>query len=84
MPANNLVERLLRPLARTFAAHYIDPGTGSMIAATLAAGLAGIGVAIKMSWGRIAGVFSPKTRARNRELAAARAAKQADAGPVDD
>jgi hypothetical protein len=42
---------------------YLDPGTGSMIAAALAGGAAGFGVLFKMYWHRFAGVFSKKHRA---------------------
>jgi len=42
---------------------YLDPGTGSMIAAALAGGVAGLGVFFKMYWHRFAGVFSRKHRA---------------------
>lgn len=46
---------------------YLDPGTGSMIAAALASGLAGFGVLVKMYGHRIAGVFSKKHRAQANE-----------------
>ncbi len=42
---------------------YLDPGTGSMIAAALAGGAAGLGVFFKMYWHRFAGLFSKKHRA---------------------
>jgi hypothetical protein len=42
---------------------YLDPGTGSMVAAALAGGAAGLGVLVKMYWHRFAGVFSKKHRA---------------------
>jgi hypothetical protein len=41
---------------------YLDPGTGSMIAAALAGGVAGLGVFFKMYWHRFAGIFSKKHR----------------------
>jgi hypothetical protein len=41
---------------------YLDPGTGSMIAAALAGGVAGLGVFFKMYWHRFLGVFSKKHR----------------------
>lgn len=49
---------------------YLDPGTGSMIAAAFAGGMAGFSVIVKMYGHRIAGVFSKKHRA---EAQAARA-----------
>lgn len=49
---------------------YLDPGTGSMIAAAFAGGMAGFGVLVRMYGHRIAGVFSKKHRA---EAQAARA-----------
>lgn len=42
---------------------YLDPGTGTMIAAALAGGVSGFGVLLKMYGHRIAGVFSKKHRA---------------------
>lgn len=42
---------------------YLDPGTGSMIAAAFAGGMAGFGVLLRMYGHRIAGVFSKKHRA---------------------
>jgi hypothetical protein len=43
---------------------YLDPGTGSMIAAAFAGGAAGFSVLIKMYWHRFAGLFSKKHRAQ--------------------
>lgn len=63
------------PLSRVFA--YLDPGTGSQIAMIFAAGFAGVLVVIKLYWSRILGIFSPKARARAKELAATRAANKA-------
>lgn len=42
---------------------YLDPGTGSMIAAALAGGVAGVSVFCKMYLHRFLGVFSKKHRA---------------------
>jgi hypothetical protein len=42
---------------------YLDPGTGSMIAAALAGGAAGFVVLMKLYWHRVLGVFSKKHRA---------------------
>jgi hypothetical protein len=42
---------------------YLDPGTGSMIAAALAGGAAGFVVLMKLYWHRLLGVFSKKHRA---------------------
>jgi hypothetical protein len=36
---------------------YLDPGSGSIIVATAAAGLAGVGVAAKNLWSKQAGRF---------------------------
>jgi hypothetical protein len=41
---------------------YLDAGTGSMIAAAFAGGVAGIGVLLKMYSNRILGLFSTKRR----------------------
>jgi hypothetical protein len=43
---------------------YLDPGTGSMIAAAFAGGLAGMFVFFKLYWHRFLGVFSKKHRAK--------------------
>ena len=49
---------------------YLDAGTGSMLAAALAGGVAGIGVLMRMYGNRVLGVVSRKRRAK---AAAARA-----------
>jgi len=36
---------------------YLDPGTGSMALQLLVGGLLGAGIAIKIFWGRIVGLF---------------------------
>jgi hypothetical protein len=41
---------------------YLDPGSGSMIASAIAAGLAGILVVFKMGARRVAGLFMPSRR----------------------
>jgi hypothetical protein len=41
---------------------YLDAGTGSMIAAALAGGAAGIGVLLRMYGNRFLGVFSTSRR----------------------
>jgi hypothetical protein len=43
---------------------YLDPGTGSMILAAFAGGLAGFVVLMRMYWHRVLGVFSKKHRAQ--------------------
>ena len=43
---------------------YLDPGTGSMIAAAFAGGAAGFGVLMRMYGHRLLGVFSKKHRMR--------------------
>ena len=49
---------------------YLDPGTGSMIAAAFAGGAAGFGVLMRVYGHRIAGVFSKKHRAQAEEARA--------------
>jgi hypothetical protein len=49
---------------------YLDPGTGGMIAAALAGGVAGVAVFFKMYWHRFLGVFSKKHRARAEDAQA--------------
>ena len=41
---------------------YLDPGTGGMIAAAFAGGIAGFGVLLKMYSHRFLGIFSKKHR----------------------
>jgi hypothetical protein len=53
---------------------YLDAGTGSVIVAALAGGLAGIAVLLKLYWHRILGLFSR----RHREQAAAEKARLVD------
>jgi hypothetical protein len=57
---------------------YLDPGTGSMILAAFAGGLAGFFVLMKVYWHRVLGVFSKKHRAE------ADAAKAQLVGDQDD
>ena len=59
---------------------YLDPGTGSMILAAFAGGLAGFVVLMRMYWHRVLGVFSKKHRS---EAEAARAQLVGDAAEVD-
>jgi hypothetical protein len=54
---------------------YLDAGTGSVLVAAFAGGVAGIAVLFKMFWHRILGVISPRHRA---------AAAEAKAQLVDD
>ena len=49
---------------------YLDPGTGGMIAAALAGGVAGFMVLVKMYWHRFLGVFSKRHRAQAEEAKA--------------
>lgn len=49
---------------------YLDAQTGSMIAAALAGGAAGIGVLLRMYGNRFLGLFSSKRRAKADEDAA--------------
>lgn len=46
---------------------YLDPGTGSMLAAALAGGFAGFVVFVKMYGHRLLGVVSKKHRAQAEE-----------------
>ena len=46
---------------------YLDAATGSMIAAAVASGAAGIGVLARMYGNRVLGVISPKRRAKADE-----------------
>jgi hypothetical protein len=55
---------------------YVDAGTGSMIAAALAGGAAGIGVLLRMYGNRFLGVFS---KSRREQAQAARAQLVGDA-----
>jgi hypothetical protein len=49
---------------------YLDPGTGGMIAAALAGGVAGFMVLVKMYWHRFLGIFSKKHRAQAEDARA--------------
>jgi hypothetical protein len=49
---------------------YLDPGTGSMIAAAFAGGFAGFGVLMKMYGHRFLGMFSKKHRIQAEEARA--------------
>lgn len=48
---------------------YLDAGTGSMIVAAFAGGVAGVAVLLKMYWHRVLGIFSKKHRAIAEESA---------------
>jgi hypothetical protein len=41
---------------------YIDPGTGSMVLQLVLAGLAGVGLALKVFWKRLSALFSKKDK----------------------
>lgn len=62
---------------------YLDAGSGSMILAALAGGVAGIAVVFKTYWRRIVAVFSKSKRAEFEAEDAAKAAADAaaEAGP---
>lgn len=49
-------------LAAAPAQAYLDPGTGSMLLQVILGGVAAVGVAIKMFWHRIVGVFRPRSK----------------------
>jgi hypothetical protein len=55
---------------------YLDAGTGSLILAALAGGVAGVGVLVKLYWHRFLGLFSKKHR-----LAAQASAEQLTGEP---
>jgi hypothetical protein len=42
---------------------YLDAGSGSMLLAAIAGGLAGITVLVRLYWNRFLGMFSKKRRA---------------------
>ncbi len=52
-----LAETLFKPLA------YLDPGTGSLLIQLLLAGLLGIGVAVRIFWDKIKGLFNKDNKA---------------------
>ena len=41
---------------------YLDPGSGSMILAAVAGGLAGVAVLLRLYWNRFLGLFSARRR----------------------
>lgn len=47
---------------------YLDAGTGSMIAAAVAGGAAGVGVLFRMYGNRFLGLFSKKRRAEAQRV----------------
>jgi len=51
-----LAEIFFKPLA------YLDPGTGSLLIQLLLAGLLGIGVAIRIFWKNIKGLFTKNNK----------------------
>jgi len=57
---------------------YLDPGTGSMIAAAVAGGAAGIFVFLKVYYHRFLGVFSKKHRFQADEARAELVTDSAD------
>ncbi len=57
---------------------YLDPGTGSMIAAAFAGGIAGFGVLLRMYGHRVLGVFSKKHRTKAEEAQAELVGSDAD------
>jgi hypothetical protein len=48
------VHLLLRPLA------YLDPGSGSYLLQLLVAAVLGVGLALRLYWGRIKAIFTRK------------------------
>jgi hypothetical protein len=56
----------------------LDAGSGRMIVAALAGGLAGIVVLVKLYWNRFLGIFSKKRRSRAEDLSSELVPKSAD------
>ena len=50
-------------LLNVFPLLYLDPGSGSILAQALAAGALGLGILVKVYWGKIKGVFGKKSEA---------------------
>jgi len=46
---------------------YLDPGTGSIVVQAVLAALLGLGVFIKLFWGKITSLFSKKEDQINEE-----------------
>lgn len=46
---------------------YLDAGTGSMLMAAFAGGIAGIAVLLRLYWHRFIGIFSKKHRVQAEE-----------------
>ncbi len=42
---------------------YLDPGSGSFLIQILIATLLGLGIALRVSWGKIKGLFGSKSKA---------------------
>lgn len=60
----NLIGTLLSILDNKTA--YLDPGSGSFLLQLLIAGLVGIGIALRASWGKIRGLFG-QSKAKTEE-----------------
>ena len=63
---------------------YLDANSGSMLAAAVAGGLAGIAVVVKLWWRRLTGVFTPKRRAAAKAAEASTAAETTPAANATD
>jgi hypothetical protein len=52
------------PMLQSLAAPpaYLDPGSGSFLVQLVIAGLLGAALAVRMSWGRIKGIFQRKDK----------------------
>jgi hypothetical protein len=61
---------------------YLDAATGSMIAAAIAGGAAGVGVLFRMYWHRLLGVFSSKHREVAEQAAAELSGHQEESDPL--
>ncbi len=46
---------------------YLDPGTGSFVVQAVLAALLGLGVFVKLFWGKIASLFKKKGDSVNEE-----------------
>jgi hypothetical protein len=47
---------------------YLDPGSGSILLQMLLAALLGLGVAVRLFWGRIKNIFSRKSSTSEKSI----------------
>jgi hypothetical protein len=48
---------------------YLDAGTGSLIIQAIIGGLVGIGVILKVYWGKVVGIFKKKDAGETKKTA---------------